>query len=66
MIDIRDYPGALNALNQILNSDREATIRFEGDCVSVAEHTRFFRGCFEAGAEGRKPMPHRLNQWGEN
>ena len=68
MIDIRDFPGVLNALNQILNSDREATVRFEGDCISVAEHTRFFRGCFEQGAEGRKPIPNQRmhDRWGEH
>lgn len=55
MIDIREYPGAVDALNQILNSGKEATLRVEDDEISVAEHARFFCGCFEKGADTRKP-----------
>lgn len=55
MVDIRDFPGAVDALNQILNSGKEATLRVEGEEISVAEHARFFCGCFEVGAESRKP-----------
>ena len=51
MIDIREYPGALNALNQILNNGREATIRVEYDRVSVAEHARYFHGVYASGEE---------------
>ena len=62
MIDIRDYPGAVDALNQILNSGKEATLRVEEDEeVSVAEHARYFCGCFEVGAEKRKPRQPKTN-----
>lgn len=55
MIDVRDYPGAVEALNQILNSGKEATLRIEDEEISVAEHARFWYGTFEKGAVSRKP-----------
>jgi hypothetical protein len=59
MIDIRDYPGAINALNQILNSGKEAALHVEDNGVAVAEHARFWCGTYEAGAEERKPKAPR-------
>ena len=49
MVDIRDYPGALNAVNQLLNEGKEATLRIEYDRVAVAERARFFKGVYEVG-----------------
>lgn len=49
MVDIRDFPGALDALNSILNSGREATLRVEYDKIAVAEHSRHFCGVFAVG-----------------
>ena len=36
MIDIREYPGVLDALNQTLNSGKEAVLKMEdGDNVAI-------------------------------
>jgi len=51
MIDIKEYPGVLNAINQILNNGREATVLVEYDRVAVAEHARYFHGVFANGEE---------------
>lgn len=57
MLDIRDFPGAVDALNLVLNSGKEATIKLEdGDVISVAEHSRFWCGQFEKGATERKKV----------
>lgn len=62
MIDIREYPGVLDALNQTLNSGKEAVVCVEdGDLLSVAEHARFWLGQFERGAEHRKSKPRQYN-----
>lgn len=62
MIDIRNFPGAINTLNQILNSGKEATVHVEDECIAVAEHARFWCGVFEEGAEERKPkQPKQYN-----
>lgn len=55
MIDIREFPGAMDALNQILNSGKEAVLKMEEEDISVAEHARFWCGTFEKGSQGRKP-----------
>lgn len=58
MIDIRDYPGVLNALNDVLNSGKEATLRVEYDKLAVAEHSRRFLGVFASGEnEPRNRFP---------
>lgn len=58
MIDIKDYPGALNAVNQLLNEGKEATLRIEYDRVAVAERARFFKGVYEVGeSEPRRKSP---------
>lgn len=63
MIDIREYPGVLDALNQTLNSGKEAVLKMEdGDNVAIAEHARFFLGQFECGAEHRKARPKQNNR----
>ncbi len=55
MLDIRDYPGALEALNMVLNSGKEAVVKIESDdLIGVAEHTRCWWGQFEKGAQERK------------
>ena len=51
MIDVREYPGVLDALNQIINSGKEASIKVEYNGISVAEHRRFFHGLFASGEE---------------
>lgn len=51
MIDIRDYPGVLDTLNQIINSGKEASVKIEYNGISVAEHRRFFHGLFANGEE---------------
>ena len=58
MIDIKQYPGAIDAINQIINNGREATVKVEYDRVSVAEHCRYFHGIYAIGEkEPRRKSP---------
>lgn len=53
-IDIRKYPGAIDALNKVLNGGREAEVKCEGNDIVVAEHIRVFEGKFSEGEERRR------------
>ncbi len=67
MIDIRDYPGALETINKVLNSEKEATVKLEdGNLIGVAEHTRYWHGQFEPGAMHRCRQQRRVNHGYDN
>ena len=55
MIDIKQYPGALEAINRILNGEGCAEVRLEGDSVAVANHLRIFDDVYAVGeAKGKR------------
>jgi hypothetical protein len=55
MVDITNYPGAVDAINRILSGEGTVEIRMEGDNVAVANHLRIFDDVYEVGqAKGKR------------
>lgn len=49
MIDIRDYPNVLDAVNASINAGNTVEIKPEKNGIVVAEHIRLFKGKFNSG-----------------
>lgn len=54
MIDIRNFPSVLEAVNASLNAGNTVEIKPEMSGIVVAEHIRLFKGKFKTGESAGK------------
>ncbi len=53
IVDIREYPGAIAKVNELLTAGREIELKMENGGVAVADHIRVFQGVFAKGETER-------------
>lgn len=56
MVDINDYPGAVDAINKLLSVGRVAEVQMDikvENGISVSEHARYFVGVYTPDKENK-------------
>lgn len=57
IVDIRNYPGVIEAINKLLSADRVAEVRMDikvTDGISVSEHVRYLEGVYTTDGRFKK------------
>lgn len=53
IVDIREYPGAIAKVNELLTAGREIELKMENENIAVADHIRVFQGLYAKGKTER-------------